>query len=492
MKQRTTYLVSDPSATHPDNFVLQPRSLHIKSIKAAREDRFTIKYGELSPEIKSFLKQCDQLHVRWSTSLPYQSVDPFGSRVPAGLHVFLTPQPGPIPPICEVLSLAFGINDCNSFELSFIEIPGARQFYSQLPSIKGFRAYVEDLMCSIEDKVCKDKVASLDSADYLDLKYDGVSQKLVINTYWSQPQESWSETITPIQQHKDIEVGVLGNDKTPIKENVALGGFLHSIGEDENLDPVMFTFASRHFSFPSFYSLTTIQPTGMHPLLKFSITSPLNPPQKGCALNTYFTLPRGLFVDKYQLSSSNPELLKSLNIKRIRDVAGETDLEAPIWASELWGSSVVVEIDYNGRIENDRLEVGLPLHLRYLEPQDNTTKSAIQFANPSLFWACPSQEWRAMADSPFDRVRLGWEHIFPEQTMYYHLSPSESAWKLVDVPVLSLQYAGTIKGGTLGFILGGLFWVLWKMFIKRTDDNAGDNAANKGVDKGAISDKKTQ
>ena len=100
MKQRTTYLVSDTSATHPDNFAISPTSLQIKSLRAAREDRLALGYDELPTEIQSVLKQCNQVLIRWSTGRPYASVDPYAARVPAGLHVHLRPQRDVVPYAC--------------------------------------------------------------------------------------------------------------------------------------------------------------------------------------------------------------------------------------------------------------------------------------------------------------------------------------------------------------------------------------------------------
>lgn len=230
-----------------------------------------------------------------------------------------------------------------------------------------------------------------------------------------------------------------------------------------SLEPVLFTFASRHFQFPASYSLTTVKPTGLHPKLQLSISHSLKAPSKDCTLNAYFTLPLGLFVDKYQLSSTNPQLLESLNIKRLRSFSGETDLEAPVWGSNLWGSTVLVEVDHLRSTEKAGLSVDLPLHLRYLEPRYNSSESEVRFALPSVFWACHSEEWSKMRASPFDRSRLGWEHLFPEQTMYYHLSPAEDAWKSVEVPVLDLKHAMMVKIGTVAVILGGFLWVSWKI-----------------------------
>lgn len=103
MKQRTTYLVTDADATQPDNFILNSDSLHIKSLHAAREDRLTIPHNELPPELAAVLKLAQSVTVRWSTPRAYESVDPYASRVPAGLHVLVSGSsegyaPSPPPP----------------------------------------------------------------------------------------------------------------------------------------------------------------------------------------------------------------------------------------------------------------------------------------------------------------------------------------------------------------------------------------------------------
>ena len=245
------------------------------------------------------------------------------------------------------------------------------------------------------------------------------------------------------------------------------------------IEPVMFTFPARHHSYPASYNLTTSKPPGLHPKLQLSIApaQSLKEPDNECTLNAYFTLPRGLFIDEYQLSPTNPQLLESLNIKRILGISGKTDLEAPMWASKRWGSSVLVEVD-TAR-SSGGLNVELPLHLRYLEPEHNTTSSEVVFAMPAVFWACKSEEWSKMGSSPFDRLHLGWEQLFPEQTMYYHLSPSEDAWKSVPVPVLNLQHAVLVKIGTVVVILGGFLWVIWKICAAYVGGRRADGAGEK-------------
>ena len=233
----------------------------------------------------------------------------------------------------------------------------------------------------------------------------------------------------------------------------------------------MIQFPSRHHRSISSFRLTTTPPTGLHPKLELSIPGKLVSPLDygDCTLNAYFTLPRALFVDKYQLSADNQQLLDSLGIKRLRAVSGETDLEAPAWTRDKWGSRVLIELDIE---KGDGIKIGLPLHLRYLEPRLQGPPSRVEFAWPSVFWACRSNEWSRMGINPFDRVHLGWEDLFPEQVMFYHLTPDvpdggEGTWSSIEVPVLGLESAVIVKVGTAVVVALGFFWVLIRVFVAR-------------------------
>jgi len=134
-----------------------------------------------------------------------------------------------------LLNSAFGIKDCKGLEESFTQVPGGYQFYSPLDTIAAFGPYLNGLLCSPNNQDCKARTGSIDSADYIDIKFDAVSQTLVANTFWSQPKEPWQETIRTTQGHKNIEVGVLGNERPMDDESLTLGGFLHVVGVDNKL-----------------------------------------------------------------------------------------------------------------------------------------------------------------------------------------------------------------------------------------------------------------
>ncbi|RPA98648.1 PIG-X-domain-containing protein [Choiromyces venosus 120613-1] len=475
MKQRSTFIVSESHGTLPENFSLKKDSFTIKALppSAVREDRVTFGVHELPAEIQDVLSSCREVHLKFTSGNIYESIDPYSSRTPAGLHVFLSPEQGASPDsICQLLEKAFGVNDCRNFKLSFIGIPRSYQFYSPLRSASTFVQYLQNHL-SEKDTVRRSEVKSLESAEYIDVTYNGIAQTLVLSSVHAPNQSKWDGSSIANAKTSGVELGVLGNITPLAEEGFTLAGFIAELGESDDFEPTMFSFASRHHRSESTFSLATALPTGLHPKLKLSIHGPVKPPSgedNECTLNAYFTLPVALFIDKYQLSSDNQQLLDSLSIKRIKAISGETDLEAPVWTREKWGSRILVEVDTkNGE---NRIELLLPLHLRYLEPRYNGTITKVDFAWPSVFWACRSEEWKKMTVNPFDRLHLGWEDLFPEQVMYYHLTPtphegSEGTWGSINVPVLELENAEMIKIGTVAVVGLGFLWVLFKIFMAK-------------------------
>ncbi|KAL8707822.1 MAG: hypothetical protein Q9220_007176 [cf. Caloplaca sp. 1 TL-2023] len=219
--------------------------------------------------------------------------------------------------------------------------------------------------------------------------------------------------------------------------------------------------------------LTTFPPpTGLHPTLRLTFPSSSNsPPASSCSLHTYITLPSPLFVDKYQLSS--PNLLASRNLRAIRALSGGTDLEAPEWVVSSWGCMLLLELAPPARdqVRSKTQEPGwhadIPLHLRYLKPAAGGS-SNVDVQWPIVFWACAVDEAANLSGNPFDRVNLGYESLFDRQTMFYHLQPRplHDGGRLVErlqVPVMDLEKSTWVEGGTIGVILLGALWVVWKL-----------------------------
>jgi hypothetical protein len=155
--------------------------------------------------------------------------------------------------------------------------------------------------------------------------------------------------------------------------------------------------------------------------------------------------------------------LASKNLSAIHYITTPVDLEAPTYALDIWGSSVLLEL---APPENDEESwtSQIPLHLRYLPPINGTDgQSNIEVPYPVLFWACVADEGSKFPINPFDRVNLGYDGLFGPKTMFYHLSPAGegSLMNGVSVPVVDLDSSRYIEVGTAGVIFIGFLWVLW-------------------------------
>lgn len=171
---------------------------------------------------------------------------------------------------------------------------------------------------------------------------------------------------------------------------------------------------------------------------------------------------------------SSPNFLASKNLHSVRFLAGETDLEAPVWAISKWGSAVLLELAPRRSSSSPRTagtvdqpgtfwHADVPLHFRYLPPSRGGL-APVSIAWPIVFWACPSEEGTKMNTNPFDRVNLGYDGLFGPRTAFYHLQPASDGKSLVEairVPVLHLQ--GTkmkvIESGTVMMVILGFLWV---------------------------------
>lgn len=224
-------------------------------------------------------------------------------------------------------------------------------------------------------------------------------------------------------------------------------------------------------------------------LSRSAMSRPPADPQATCALHTYLTLPSAVFADKYQLSTNDPLFLESHSLAALRAVSGETDLEAPEWMVNGWGSSWLLELATPSdglNKSSTSWDVTIPLHLRYLAPSKSGYRQT-KVPWPVVFWACTAEEGTKMAASPFDRVNLGWEGIFGPRTMFYQVNPSklsnststQTLMEELKVPVLKIQGewgifgTKTIEMGTVAVILLGTLWILVKLGLIKVSKGGG-------------------
>lgn len=170
-----------------------------------------------------------------------------------------------------------------------------------------------------------------------------------------------------------------------------------------------------------------------------------------------------------------------MNLRGLRSISGETDLEAPDWVVKKWGSALLMELappsewsaTASRSAEGTPWHASIPLHLRYLPPSHNGM-AQISVPWPLVFWTCPTDQGTKMSTNPFDRVHLGYEGLFGPRTMFYHLRP-ETPWirsssnaveglvESVQVPVLEAEWDIGVQWGTVVVVVLGFMWVVGKL-----------------------------
>ena len=309
---------------------------------------------------------------------------------------------------------------------------------------------------------------------------------------WPYQQRSIHATARP---HMRTEVGVLSAEQPPTIEAHELGiaGLLTVLGADTKTSVTMFSFPSRHRDAEASFSAQFLAPTGLHPTLQLRLQSSKQPSGDAhCLPYAYFTLPRAIFADKYQLSDGL--FLASKNLTALRYVSQPVDLEAPEYVMKLWGSAVLVELAPPAVDKAGPWTAEIPLHLRYLSPVHGGYGS-VGVPYPAVFWACEADEGIEFPNNPLERINLGYDGLFDPQTVFWHVEPRpESGKRIVSsikVPVLDLDKASWVNIVTAATVLVGFAWVSWKLLSVYLNDGYGSQTS-KAVEKLKRGDKKTQ
>lgn len=376
MRRRSTFFHAPQLDIEPSQLQLSGDRFFITNLDAAREERLTFGLEELPRELVQVLEQAHEIHLQWVTESNYNTSSPLFSRTSPGLHISYTPlKERQDDKLCPLLRAILSKDlECLSPEETFTtpSLVSSRfastpslHYHSQLTSLSRLIAYLQTQVCPHSDpdaeKTCIHTTSLLTLASTLSVSYDSISHTLVLTTIWSAPPsiyfdpiagdiyyDAWQAKIDTTASSK-VEVGILTESQATDPHELALSGVLTVVGEDTTPQATMFSFPSRHHA-PSprqHYSVSFDKPTGLHPTMRLSFSDPASlvpPPNKPadsqCALHSYVTLPSVLFPDPYQLSTTDPLFLSSHNLVTTRSISGETDLEAPDYVLEKWGSNL--------------------------------------------------------------------------------------------------------------------------------------------------------
>ncbi|KAL7947325.1 cytochrome P450 [Trichoderma barbatum] len=474
MRERITYFRPQDADMDPKQLEIHDTKVQGPAIKALREHKITLTLAELPSELAGLLRDVEDLHLRWATSASYDTLEPFSSRVSPGLHVSYTPVKEDHDPekLCTALQ-AFGRLDCSSPEV-FINNSDGRQegssalfFYNELEKLDGFAKRLGPVVCSGPTAAeCKKQLQGLKDAVSLDMSYDSTSESVKIQALWPLQKR---EISVPASPKGRTEVGILGRDAPPgMKEHeIGVSGVLTVIGESKEPSPALFAFAARHRAATGSFTSKFQQPTGLHPTLELSLSTTAPPLDEDaqCAPYAYFTLPKVIFADRYQLADEL--FLASKNLAAAKYVSEPVDLEAPAYTTKTWGSNVLLELaPPKDKAAAKDWTVEVPLHLRYLKPSP-TGKEEAGIPYPVVFWACDGEKDTAYAVSPFDRVNLGYDGLFGPETTFWHVSPKpEADGRLINnisVPVVTEGASQWVGIGTAVAVGLGFIWVLLKL-----------------------------
>ena len=365
-----------------------------------------------------------------------------------------------------------------SSKSTFPSTPSSYYMYHELESLHDFVSSISSTHCEELDPVCQSRSRSLYTAASLDISYDASSKVARLTAFWPLFEQSLA---VPASTARRTEVGIVGVDAAPNMQPHELGvsGLLTVLLEQRKPSPVLFGFPSRHRNLNATFSSNFLSPTGLHPSLQLSITS--NQPPKvesSCKPYAYFTLPKHIFADRYQLADEL--FLASKNLSSAPYTSLPVDLEAPAYATKVWGSRVMLELaPPETGADPTAWTAEVPLHLRYLEPSPSGTREA-NVPYPALFWACaPELEADAgFSTSPFDRASLGYDSLFEPGTTFWHLNPrpveDDRIVSRITVPVLHEEAGKWVGFGTSLAIVLGLAWVLWKLQRSYEEHGTGD------------------
>ena len=373
--------------------------------------------------------------------------------------------------MCLFLQKSLGSVECSTLKDSFTSLPTDRfshsaafQYYQPLARVSELAEYIKKNLCSETDVTCHTRIDRLDETTSLDISYDSISHALKITASWPYGKQPLRVEAQP---RRRTEVGILAADKPANLEPHELGvsGLLTVLVQDSEPSPTLFAFASRHRDAGSGFQARFVEPTGLHPTLQLRLQSSKPPSEDGsCSPHAYFTFPRTIFADKYQLADEL--FLASKNLTALRYTSQPVDLEAPDYAMKLWGSAILLQLSPPVTEADQPWTAEIPLHLRYLSPSAGGYED-IELPYPAVFWACAAEEGTKFPTNPFDRVNLGYDGLFGPRTVFWHVSPrpvqGERLLNVVRVPVLDLATAQWVNVGTSIAILLGFLMVAWKL-----------------------------
>ena len=364
----------------------------------------------------------------------------------------------------------------------------SNQLYHPLKKLREIDILVMEGLCG-SSKVydsCKAFFSALPSVASFDLFWDAEHPMMVLTAAWpletrrlrERPYNDCTSQVAVLYQPDDVP-GIS-------RYQVSLDGHVHDFSPGSQPEVQGFVPGLRHRKHHGKFSAELLKPTGLHPVLQLHVKTQ-KPPLglDDCKMHAYLTLPKNVFVDRYQLQDKI--FLESKKLAALEFASSPVDLEAPGYAVSVWGSTVLVELAPPfDPFQELAWKTQIPLHLRYMEPNaGGYTKFDLPY--PIVFWTCevpvlehigrvdsreylpphklPNQD-RMLANA-WDVTDIGYDALFSSNTSFWHLRPAPKAglslFHSVVVPAANSDHVAWIGIGTAFAVALGTSWVIWSL-----------------------------
>ncbi|OZJ03254.1 hypothetical protein BZG36_03519 [Bifiguratus adelaidae] len=214
--------------------------------------------------------------------------------------------------------------------------------------------------------------------------------------------------------------------------------------------------------------MSTIETTlasadSLHPHLKVAFTlapEDLTIAQSStCVLDTIFTLPPDVFVDRYQVKDIRHTLGNAVL------VYGESNLELPVSSIGPEGSIVIVRKRSDTVYPDEQVHIDLPIHVRYQPPTTESDRYHVDVHLPPVYmgWTCLSTRLdsvRSLNDIP---LPFNLHPLVPSShiaTQFHPIKAQAQDALSLRVPVGRMAEVQQVGTWTVVTVLAGVIWLL--------------------------------
>ncbi|KAI9483162.1 MAG: PIG-X [Benjaminiella poitrasii] len=200
-----------------------------------------------------------------------------------------------------------------------------------------------------------------------------------------------------------------------------------------------------------------VQANSLHPKIRTQIDLH-NRNKENCHLDVVYVLPPSVFVDPYQLKDLEDEIGRAT-------VFGEHDLELPLEKIKETRGSIVF-LRQRAVEVTDRLQLELPLHLRYQQPSKELSHRPITIEAPYAGWTCAQGNHGVLWPPLDDQYSLVPSSIgIQHGDVTFEKLAHESTPLILSVPVGKVKDLQLVSWGTFSIVVLCTLWIIRSIFL---------------------------